>query len=209
MHFGVLGVCQRLYIYVPVSLGLINVMSWFGDSKLIETFSWSVCSQMIRHDDLPCLQMLRSQEGSKRLEELTDRLRSVVRQLVLQYTIRYSTAIHKPKRHMPCRRFRLRYGSLQLRITVRLYEYVQVAVSSFWKSARNVPRDKLEVYQLPEIFVLGVGAYPTACSSALATFSYSHVHVAYHVRPVIFSSHRVVHSPFTRMFCQCWVVRVI
>lgn len=35
------------------------------------------------------------------------------------------------------------------------------------------------------------------------------MHVAHHMRPVLFSSHTVVHTSFTRMSCQSWIVLVI
>lgn len=83
MHRGAKCVRQRPYVYVPVSLELCHIVQQFCDNGLFKSFLMSVSLWMMRRSR----QMFLLQEVTKRLGDLTDKLRPVVREHVRRYTI--------------------------------------------------------------------------------------------------------------------------
>lgn len=83
------------------------MMSYSGNNSLIKLFGLLVWWRMIgRSRQMSC-----SQEGEKRVENVTDKLRSVLRQQVRRYTTQYNPVSHEKGRSVRKGRFGLRYGS--------------------------------------------------------------------------------------------------
>lgn len=71
--------------------GALHIVSSSGNKGLIKSFLFSVHLQMIGCSP----QLFISEEGTIRLEELTDKPRSDVRQDARQYTIRYNPVTYQ------------------------------------------------------------------------------------------------------------------